>query len=78
MIHWNRGSATHIPLSYPDSYLPLQFVVFLLLQVKLHSSHESLVLVKPFSTHPLKEQVQNHVIVPLLSIKEGATNSFGY
>lgn len=69
MIHWNRGSATHIPLSYPASYLPLQFVVFLLLQVTLHSSHGSLSF-KSFSTHLLKEQVWNHIHTPSLSIKK--------
>lgn len=70
MICWNREPATHIPWSCPDSYLPLQSVFFLLLQVTLHSSHGSHFFLKPFSTQPLKEQVQNHVLAPLLRIKK--------
>lgn len=70
MICWNREPATHIPLSCPDSYLPLQSVFFLLFQVTLHTSHGSHFFLKLFSTQPFKEQVQNHVLAPLIMYKK--------
>lgn len=54
----------------PDSYLPLQYSFFTTLTGYTAQLSWMSFSPKPLSTQPLKEQVQNHTLAPLLCIKK--------